>query len=202
LRPRGAQANGVGLVASGPVSFMGIWDRMCATILSTGARRGAMMGTLHCDHPDIEEFIAAKQDRNQLRHFNISVLISDAFMTAVSQDDDWPLIFPAGKYADSGEITMRNWPGYANPVPCKLYKRIRARVLWEKIMRAAYDYAEPGVLFIDRINQFNNLYYCETIQATNPCGEVPLPPYGACNLGSINLTQFVRDPFTAQRDLI
>ena len=157
-----------------------------------------MMGTLRCDHPDIEEFIAAKQDRNQLRHFNISVLISDAFMAAVSKDEDWPLVFPAGKYASSGEIIVRDWPGCADPVPCKLYKRIRARVLWEKIMRAAYDYAEPGVLFIDRINQLNNLYYCETIQSTNPCGEVPLPPYGACNLGSINLTQFVRDPFTAR----
>lgn len=201
LRPRGAQANGVGSAASGPVSFMGIWDRMCATILSTGARRGAMMGTLRCDHPDIEEFIAAKQDCNQLRHFNISVLISDAFLTAVSRDDDWPLIFPANRYATGGEMILRSWPGYANPVPCRLYKRIRARVLWEKIMRAVYDYAEPGVLFIDRINQLNNLYYCETIQATNPCGEVPLPPYGACNLGSINLTQFVRNPFTARASL-
>ena len=201
LRPFGAQANGVGSVASGPVSFMRIWDSMCATILSTGARRGAMMGTLRCDHPDIEEFIAAKQDRSQLRHFNISVLISDAFMTAVRRDEDWPLVFPSGECATAGEIILRAWPGYENPVPCKVYKRVSARALWEKIMRATYDYAEPGVLFIDRINQLNNLYYCETIQATNPCGEVPLPPYGACNLGSINLTQFVRDPFTAQAQL-
>ena len=201
LRPRGAQANGVGSVASGPVSFMHIWDSMCATILSTGARRGAMMGTLRCDHPDIEEFIAAKQDRNQLRHFNISVLISDTFMAAVRNDEDWPLVFPIGAGATDGETVLRSWPGYASPVPCKVYKRIRARVLWEKIMRASYDYAEPGVLFIDRINQLNNLYYRETIQSTNPCGEVPLPPYGACNLGSINLTQFVREPFAAQAHL-
>lgn len=201
LRPRGLQAHGAGSVASGPVSFMHIWDRMCATVLSTGARRGAMMGTLRCDHPDIEEFIAAKQDRNQLRYFNISVLISDAFMAAVRADDDWPLVFPADECAADGEILLCDWPGYDKPVPCKVYKRIQARVLWQNIMRASYDYAEPGVLFIDRINQQNNLYYCETIRATNPCGEVPLPPYGACNLGSINLTQFVRDPFSAQAQL-
>lgn len=201
LRPRGVPAAGVGSVASGPVSFMRIWDSMCATILSTGARRGAMMGTLRCDHPDIEEFIAAKQDRSQLRHFNISVLVSDAFMAAVSRDEDWPLVFPASESGTGGELLMRIWPGYDDAVPCKVYKRIRARTLWQKIMQANYDYAEPGVLFIDRINRLNNLYYCETIQATNPCGEVPLPPYGACNLGSINLTQFVRDPFTAQARL-
>lgn len=201
LRPRGAQAHGVGSVASGPVSFMSIWDSMCATILSTGARRGAMMGTLRCDHPDIEEFIAAKQDRSQLRHFNISVLISDAFMIAVRNDEDWPLVFPADECATGGETILRDWPGYGKPVPCKLHKCVRARMLWQKIMRASYDCAEPGVLFIDRINQRNNLYYCETIQATNPCGEVPLPPYGACNLGSINLTQFVRNPFAAQAQL-
>lgn len=198
LRPRGTQAYGVGSVASGPVSFMRIWDSMCATILSTGARRGAMMGTLRCDHPDIEEFIAVKQDRTQLRHFNISVLVSDDFLTAVGKDEDWLLVFPAGEHAVAGEVVLRDWPGYQHPVPCKLYKRIRARMLWEKIMRATYDYAEPGVLFIDRINQLNNLYYCERIHATNPCGEVPLPPYGACNLGSINLTQFVREPFSEQ----
>ena len=201
LRPRGVQAAGVGSVASGPVSFMRIWDSMCATILSTGARRGAMMGTLRCDHPDIEEFIAAKQDRSQLRHFNISVLVSDAFMAAVSRDEDWPLVFPANESETGGELLVRTWSGYDNAVPCKVYKRIRARELWQKIMRANYDYAEPGVLFIDRINRLNNLYYCETIQTTNPCGEVPLPPYGACNLGSINLTQFVRDSFTAQARL-
>lgn len=196
LRPRGTQAYSVGSIASGPVSFMHLWDSMCATILSTGARRGAMMGTLRCDHPDIEEFIAVKQNRTRLRHFNISVLVSDDFMAAVRNDDDWPLVFPVGEHPVKGEIMMREWPGYEKPVPCRLYQRIRARVLWESIMRATYDYAEPGVLFIDRINQRNNLYYCEQIHSTNPCGEVPLPPYGACNLGSINLTQFVREAFT------
>ncbi|QOJ22713.1 MAG: adenosylcobalamin-dependent ribonucleoside-diphosphate reductase [Gammaproteobacteria bacterium] len=201
LRPRGAQAAGAGSVASGPVSFMRIWDSMCATILSTGARRGAMMGTLRCDHPDIEEFIAAKQDRSQLRHFNVSVLVSDAFMTAVSRGEEWPLVFPANESEIGGELLLRAWPGYGDAVPCKVYKCIRARALWQNIMRANYDYAEPGVLFIDRINRLNNLYYCETIHATNPCGEVPLPPYGACNLGSINLAQFVRDPFSAQARL-
>ncbi|SDY53069.1 adenosylcobalamin-dependent ribonucleoside-diphosphate reductase [Nitrosomonas sp. Nm58] len=201
LRPRGTQAYNVGSVASGPVSFMHIWDSMCATILSTGARRGAMMGTLRCDHPDIEEFIAAKQDRTRLRHFNISVLVSDGFLAAVRKDEDWPLVFPVGEHAVEGEVVLQEWPGYEHSTPCKLYKRIRARALWEKIMRATYDYAEPGILFIDRINQLNNLYYCERIHATNPCGEVPLPPYGACNLGSINLTQFVCEPFTEQAHL-
>lgn len=197
LRPYGSQANGVGAVASGPVSFMQIWDRMCATILSTGSRRGAMMGVLRCDHPDIEAFVTAKQHREQLRHFNVSVLISDAFMAAVKNDADWPLIFPANNATDA-ETVIQSWPGFEKPVPCKVYRRIHARTLWRQIMRAAYEYAEPGVLFIDRINRLNNLSYCETIQATNPCGEVPLPPYGACNLGSINLTQFVRAPFTGQ----
>lgn len=201
LRPRGARAEGVGSVASGPVSFMRIWDSMCATILSTGARRGAMMGTLRCDHPDIEEFIAVKQDKAQLRHFNISVLVTDDFMAAVRNDKDWALLFPAsaGEYpAVDSEMLVRDLPGCAEPVACKVYKRVRARQLWEKIMRATYEYAEPGVLFIDRINRFNNLWYRERISATNPCGEVPLPPYGACNLGSINLAQFVLEPFTAQ----
>ena len=195
LRPRGTRAYSVGSVASGPVSFMRIWDSMCATILSTGARRGAMMGTLRCDHPDIEEFIAVKQDKTQLRHFNISVLVSDAFMTAVRDDRDWPLLFPADEHGSVGETMRCDWPGYSEAVVCEVHRRVRARALWEKIMRATYDYAEPGVLFIDRINQLNNLYYCESIGATNPCGEVPLPPYGACNLGSLNLTQFVQDPF-------
>ena len=201
LRPRGTRAYSVGSVASGPVSFMRIWDSMCATILSTGARRGAMMGTLRCDHPDIEEFIAVKQDHAQLRHFNISVLVSDAFMAAVRDDGDWPLVFPVDGHEVPGETVLRAWPGRNGVVACEVHRRVRARSLWEKIMRATYDYAEPGVLFIDRINQFNNLYYRETIGATNPCGEVPLPPYGACNLGSINLTQFVREPFSSRAHL-
>ena len=201
LRPRGSRAYGVGSVASGPVSFMRIWDSMCATILSTGARRGAMMGTLRCDHPDIEEFITVKQDKNQLRHFNISVLVSDAFMSAVRDDRDWPLLFPMEGHGHGVETVKRAWPGHKGMVHCQVHSRVRARTLWEKIMRATYDYAEPGVLFIDRINQFNNLYYRETISATNPCGEVPLPPYGACNLGSVNLSQFVREPFSTQSHL-
>jgi len=201
LRPRGTRAYSVGSVASGPVSFMRIWDSMCATILSTGARRGAMMGTLRCDHPDIEEFIAAKQDKTQLRHFNISVLVSDAFMAAVRDDDEWPLLFPVDGHGAGGEVVMCPWPGRSGLVACEVHRRLRARTLWEKIMRATYDYAEPGVLFIDRINQCNNLYYRENISATNPCGEVPLPPYGACNLGSVNLSQFVQKPFTGQAHL-
>lgn len=184
LRPRGAKASGVGAIASGPVSFMGVWDAMCETILSTGARRGAMIGTLRCDHPDVEEFITAKERPGALRHFNLSVLITDAFMAAMRSDAEWPLVFPDTTHAGG-----------------RVYRRVRARELWEKILRANYDHAEPGLLFVDRINRLNNLWYCERISATNPCGEIPLPPYGACDLGSLNLTQFVRDPFTPQARL-
>ena len=173
LRPKGAPVKGVGADASGPLSFMDVWDSMCRTIMSAGSRRGAMMGTLRCDHPDIEAFVDAKRDPHRLRMFNVSVLVTDAFMKAVRNDANWPLVF-AGK----------------------TYRTIRARALWERIMRATYETAEPGVIFIDRINATNNLQYCETIHATNPCGEQPLPPYGACLLGSINLTRFVVDPFT------
>lgn len=172
LRPRGAAVHGVGADASGPLSFMDVWDAMCRTIMSAGARRGAMMGTMRCDHPDILDFIAAKRDPVRLRNFNLSVLVTDAFMAAVKRDGDWPLVF-AG-------VT---------------YSTLRARDLWDRIMHATYAYAEPGVIFIDRINAENNLFYCETIQATNPCGEQPLPPYGACLLGSLNLTRFVGAPF-------
>ncbi len=173
LRPKGAVVQGVGADASGPVSFMDVWDSMCRTIMSAGSRRGAMMATLRCDHPDIETFIDAKADPGRLRMFNISVLVTDAFIEAVDNDDPWPLIF-------DGHV----------------YRTVSARQLWDRIMRATYDYAEPGVIFIDRINAANTLAYCETIAATNPCGEQPLPPYGACLLGSINLSQLVRDPFT------
>ncbi len=173
LRPRGAAVKGVGADASGPLSFMDVWDAMCRTIMSAGHRRGAMMATLACDHPDIEAFIAAKREPGRLRMFNLSVLVSDAFMTAVKEDQPWELRF--------------------NGVTGKV---LRARELWDAIMRATYAYAEPGVIFIDRINQRNNLRYCETISATNPCGEQPLPPYGACLLGSINLAALVTDPFT------
>ena len=178
LRPKGAPVRGVGADASGPLSFMDVWDSMCRTIMSAGARRGAMMGTLRCDHPDIEAFIAAKREARRLRNFNLSVLVTDAFMQAVKDDGDWPLVF--------GGVTFRV---------------IRARDLWEQIMRATYDYAEPGVIFIDRVNAANNLAYCETIGCTNPCGEQPLPPYGACLLGSINLARLVADPFTAKARL-
>jgi ribonucleoside-diphosphate reductase alpha chain len=173
LRPQGMPAKAVGGVASGPVSFMRIWDAMCGTLLSTGARRGAMMATLRCDHPDIEQFIEAKQTPGQLRNFNLSVLVTDELMRAVREDAEWALVFPN----------------------TTIHRRVAARALWDKLMRATYDYAEPGVLFVDRINRLNNLWYCEHISATNPCGELPLPPYGACDLGSINLTAFVRDPF-------
>ena len=196
LRPCGMPAKSVGTIASGPVSFMRIWDAMCATLLSTGARRGAMMATLRCDHPDIEAFIDAKREHGALRHFNLSVLVSDAFMQAVRQDQDWALMFPAEDIAGNGEIVERNWSGRHGPVPCRVLRHVRARALWERILRATYEYAEPGVLFIDRINRLNNLWYREHISATNPCGELPLPPYGACDLGSVNLTAFVRDPFT------
>ncbi|MEA2093299.1 MAG: adenosylcobalamin-dependent ribonucleoside-diphosphate reductase [Pseudomonadota bacterium] len=200
LRPSGSRAWTVGGIASGPVSFMRIWDSMCATLLSTGARRGAMMATLRCDHPDILAFIDAKQDSRALRHFNLSVLVTDAFMKAVRSDADWALVFPMLQMEDvaseSGStLVERDWPGYDAPVTCQVIRVLRARELWDRLMRASYAYAEPGVLFIDRINQWNNLWYRERISATNPCGEIPLPPYGACDLGSLNLTRFVEHPF-------
>lgn len=198
LRPRGAIAHAVGSIASGPVSFMRVWDSMCDTILSTGARRGAMMATLRCDHPDIDEFIAAKQQAGQLRRFNLSVLITDEFMAAARADAEWPLVFPAGSIEGDGPIVMRPWSGMTTAVPCRIVRRTSARALWRRILAATYDYAEPGVLFIDRINQLNNLWHRERIDATNPCGEIPLPPYGACDLGSLNLARFVRRPFTAE----
>lgn len=200
LRPAGAHGDRVGGMASGPVSFMGIWDSMCATLLSTAARRGAMMGTLRCDHPDIAAFIDAKRDPHVLRNFNLSVLVSDAFMQAVADDTDWPLVFPAAQLgaADQArhpERVERRWSGEDGPVSCVVWRRMPARELWQRMLRANYDTAEPGVLFIDRINDQNNLGYREWISATNPCGEIPLPAYGACDLGSLNLTAFVGDPF-------
>ena len=197
LRPGNSITRSTGRIASGPVSFMHVWDAMCDTVLSTGARRGAMIASLRCDHPDIESFIDAKRQPGRLSHFNLSVQVTDAFMAA--SDDDWPLVFPvASLEVDAGaETVMREWSGAEGPVPCRVIARRPARELWERLVRAAYDTAEPGVLFIDRINAFNNLSYRETITTTNPCGEVPLPPYGACNLGSLNLARFVLDPFTA-----
>ena len=178
LRPRGAPVKGVGADASGPLSFMDVWDAMCRTIMSAGSRRGAMMATLRCDHPDIEEFITAKHDAHRLRMFNLSVLVTDPFMAAVKADDDWPLVF--------GDT---------------VFKTVRARDLWNRIMQSTFSYAEPGVIFIDRINARNNLSYCETIHATNPCGEQPLPPYGACLLGSVNLASLVTAPFSGAAQL-
>ena len=183
LRPRGAPVKGVGADASGPLSFMDVWDAMCRTIMSAGYRRGAMMATLRCDHPDIEAFIEAKLEPGRLRMFNLSVLVTDAFMKAVEENAPWELSFGG---ADGAKTTWKVLP---------------ARELWDKIMRATYAYAEPGVIFIDRINRRNNLYYCEEITATNPCGEQPLPPYGACLLGSINLASLVDEPFTPEARL-
>lgn len=197
LRPFGTSAEDTGATASGPVSFMHVWDSMCATILSTGARRGAMMATLACDHPDIERFVDAKRDPAALRHFNLSILVSDEFMQAVVADKEWPLVFPLkpGRWPEC-EVIYRAMPGSAALQPCRVHARIRARSLWDRIMRANYDCAEPGVIFIGRVQRSNNLRYCETIHATNPCGEIPLPAYGACDLGSLNLTRFIRSPFT------
>jgi ribonucleoside-diphosphate reductase alpha chain len=178
IRPRGADVKGVAADASGPLSFMDVWDSMCRTIMSAGSRRGAMMATMRCDHPDIEEFIDAKKDAARLRMFNLSVLVTDGFMEAVKGDKNWELIFNG-----------------------KIYKTVRALDLWDKIMQGTFEYAEPGVIFIDRINQMNNLAYCEQISATNPCGEQPLPPYGACLLGSINLARLVKKPFEADAEI-
>ena len=178
IRPRGAQVKGVAADASGPLSFMDVWDAMCRTIMSAGSRRGAMMATMRCDHPDVEDFIVAKQDATRLRMFNLSVLITDPFMDAVKSNSAWDLVFGG-----------------------KIYKTVQARVLWNKIMRSTFEFAEPGVIFIDRINAANNLGYVETIAATNPCGEQPLPPYGACLLGSINMAKLVKNPFEANAEL-
>ena len=198
LRPGGSAARSTGRIASGPVSFLHIWDAMCATVFSTGARRGAMIASLRCDHPDIGAFIDAKRRSGQLRHFNLSVQVSDAFMHAVETDESWPLVFPeVSLQEDTGaETVMRRWPGFDHAVPCRVMARLPARHLWQHIMRTCYETAEPGVLFMDRINRLNNLAYREFITTTNPCGEIPLPPYGACNLGSVNLTRFVCKPFT------
>ncbi|MDH5633256.1 MAG: adenosylcobalamin-dependent ribonucleoside-diphosphate reductase [Gammaproteobacteria bacterium] len=202
LRPAGTAARHTGTIASGPVSFMQIWDSMCATLLSSGNRRGAMMATLRCDHPDIETFIDAKASGG-LHHFNLSVLVTDNFMQAVNNNESWPLIFPMSAMVGAGITdTMEcHWGAAYRKQGCTIVRTVSARELWQKIMRANYDYAEPGVLFIDRINRTNNLYYREHISATNPCGEIPLPPYGACDLGSLNLAQFVDQPFSAQAGL-
>jgi ribonucleoside-diphosphate reductase alpha chain len=180
---------------------MRVWDAMCATLLSTGARRGAMMATLRCDHPDIEEFISAKRDAGVLTNFNLSVQVTDALMGAVKANRDWPLVFPSDASDDPRPLKHMRWPGYSDEVPCRVHRHVQARDLWQSLMDAAYATAEPGVLFVDRINRLNNLHYREHLTTTNPCGEVPLPPSGACVLGSINLAALVESPFSKRARL-
>ena len=210
LRPRGAYVAGAGAYTSGPLSFMDIYDKMCFTVSSAGGRRGAQMGTFDVSHPDVKEFIGAKREDGRLRQFNLSLLITDEFMQAVEADTDWPLVFPVNikeknevDLENNKEVVWREWPHSHNYVTredglvaCKVYGHIRAQQLWNRIMASTYDFAEPGFILIDRVNEMNNNWWCENIRATNPCGEQPLPPYGACLLGSINLTKFIRDPFT------
>jgi len=212
LRPRGAYVSGAGAYTSGPLSFMDIYDKMCFTVSSAGGRRGAQMGTFEIGHPDVLEFIRAKRENGRLRQFNLSLLITDEFMKAVKSDGEWKLAFPLGRKEfeaerpdlnDSSKFVWREWPdtsGYvANEeglVACKIYKTLPARRVWDLIMSSTYDFAEPGFILIDRVNEMNNNWWSENIRATNPCGEQPLPPYGSCLLGSVNLTKFVVDPFT------
>jgi len=212
LRPRGAYVSGAGAYTSGPPSFMDIYDKMCFTISSAGGRRGAQMATFDVGHPDVLEFVRAKREPGRLRQFNLSLLITREFIEAVKNDTDWPLSFPIRQKEaledqvdlnDSDTIVWRDWPIHeglivnaVGKVACKIYKTLRARRLWDLIMASTYDYAEPGFILVDEANEMNNNWWCETIQASNPCGEQLLPPYGSCLLGSINLTQFVIEPFT------
>jgi ribonucleoside-diphosphate reductase alpha chain len=213
LRPRDSYVAGAGAQTSGPLSFMDVYDSMCFTISSAGGRRGAQMATFDVSHPDVEEFIAAKRQDGKLRQFNLSLLITEEFMQAVSEDSDWPLVFPLTSeqavqqdidLADEGQVLWREWPvGHpyisddSGRVACRILRTVRARELWDTIMRSTYDYAEPGFILIDRVNDCNNNWFCENIRATNPCGEQPLPPHGSCLLGSVNLTRFVVSPFAA-----
>jgi ribonucleoside-diphosphate reductase alpha chain len=210
MRPRGAYVSGAGAYTSGPLSFMDIYDKMCFTVSSAGGRRGAQMGTFDIGHPDAMDFIRAKREAGRLRQFNLSLLVTDEFMQAVKANEDWKLAFPVTKREAEGEdvndaakYVWREWPtsrGYvtneAGLVCCKIYKTLPARRMWDVIMSSTYDFAEPGFVLIDRVNEMNNNWWCENIRATNPCGEQPLPPYGSCLLGSVNLTRFVVDPFT------
>ncbi|MGY6038381.1 adenosylcobalamin-dependent ribonucleoside-diphosphate reductase [Aeromonas sp. AE23HZ002T15] len=214
LRPRGAFVSGAGAYTSGPLSFMDIYDKMCFTVSSAGGRRGAQMGTMDIRHPDVVEFIQAKREDGRLRQFNLSLLITEEFVKAVKEDAPWTLIFPYtakeveqdGIALDDPELVIwADWPNKEGvvinalgQVACKRYKTLPAQKLWNVIMSSTYDYAEPGFILIDKVNQMNNNWFCEEIRATNPCGEQPLPPYGACLLGSVNLTKFVRHPFTEQ----
>ncbi len=212
LRPRGAYVSGAGAYTSGPLSFMDIYDKMCFTVSSAGGRRGAQMGTFDVGHPDAMEFVRSKREAGRLRQFNLSLLITDEFMAAVRSDADWKLAFPITqkefdaetmKLDDPSQFIWREWPttqGYITNdtglVACKVYKTVPARRMWDVIMTSTYDFAEPGFILIDRVNEMNNNWWCENIRATNPCGEQPLPPYGSCLLGSVNLTRFVRNAFT------
>ncbi len=206
LRPKGAFVSGAGAYTSGALSFMDIFDAMCFTVSSAGGRRGAQMGTFDISHPDIVNFIRAKREDGRLRQFNLSCLISDDFIEAVRADADWDLVFPASPQEFEEEncrIVWRHWPDRERyvtndrgEVACRVYRSIRARRLWDLIMTSTYDYAEPGFILIDRINEMNNNWFCEEVRATNPCGEQPLPPYGSCLLGSVNLTRFVEEPFS------
>jgi ribonucleoside-diphosphate reductase alpha chain len=210
LRPKGAYVTGAGAYTSGPLSFMDIYDKMCFTVSSAGGRRGAQMATFEIGHPDVMDFIRAKREDGRLRQFNCSLLITDEFMQAVENDEAWPLVFPISAH-EAGEIDLdneehvlwRDWPtdeDYVRRedgmVACRVYRRVPARRMWDMIMSSTYDFAEPGFILVDRINELNNNWFCENIRATNPCGEQPLPPYGACLLGSVNLTRFVENPFT------
>ena len=212
LRPRGAYVSGAGAYTSGPLSFMDIYDKMCFTVSSAGGRRGAQMGTFDVGHPDAMEFIRAKRENGRLRQFNLSLLVTDEFIRAVRENGDWQLAFPLSvrefeaeqpDLSDATKFVWREWPTTENYVSsdeglvaCKIYKTLPARRMWDVIMSSTYDFAEPGFILIDRVNELNNNWWCENIRATNPCGEQPLPPYGSCLLGSVNLTQFVRNPFT------
>ena len=212
LRPKGAYVAGAGAYTSGPLSFMDIYDKMCFTVSSAGGRRGAQMATFDVGHPDAMEFIRSKREAGRLRQFNLSLLITREFMEAVHNDRDWPLAFPATPreieddgldVEDASQVIWREWPTRENylvddtgRVACKVYRTIPARRMWDLIMASTYDFAEPGFILVDEINEMNNNWFCETVRATNPCGEQPLPPYGACLLGSVNLTKFVLDPFT------
>ncbi len=214
LRPRGAYVSGAGAHTSGPLSFMDIYDKMCFTVSSAGGRRGAQMGTFDIGHPDVLEFIRAKREAGRLRQFNLSLLITREFMEAVKSDQDWLLAFPLTEQeAGQDQITLcntdcivwREWPiteglivNSQGQVACKIYRKIPARRLWNAIMSSTYDYAEPGFILIDQVNEMNNNWFCETVQASNPCGEQMLPPYGSCLLGSVNLTHFVQQPFTPE----
>jgi ribonucleoside-diphosphate reductase alpha chain len=216
LRPRGAYVSGAGAYTSGPLSFMDIYDKMCFTVSSAGGRRGAQMGTFDVGHPVAMVFIRAKRENGRLRQFNLSLLITDEFMQAVREDGEWNLAFPILRkeydaekpdLTDTGKFVWREWPYNENfvvsetgLVACKIYKTLPARRMWDVIMSSTYDFAEPGFIIIDRVNEMNNNWWCENIRATNPCGEQPLPPYGSCLLGSVNLTRFVRQPFTEQAE--